>query len=248
MNVRNSLAPALALAALAGSVSAAPVVTNHFDADPNWDAVNNRTAPQNFGFTNSNLAGASAGEIGGFYARHPTAAFYAHNFGPGLSFNDTLFAAGNMKVISIPDGSGMTIGWFDSATFHYSSSRNVLGLEILDGGVYITVADGTTPGFPNEIATGVSSTSLTNFSLAYNPNLGSFGRVTFVGNGTTVVSYDLTAAERGNGAQFNHFGTFDITLLGQTTELYFDDLIYSIPEPSCLALLALGGVLLRWRR
>src|SRR5258706_7853085 len=79
--------------------------TETFDADPGWDARNNRaTDPgprqivQNFGFSDSTTnAGGAAGEIGGFITPAGEPAFYGKVITP-TSFNDPLSASGILNV------------------------------------------------------------------------------------------------------------------------------------------------------
>ena len=87
------LSPLLFTAALIALTSAHVVAeesaktltkTESFDSDPNWESFNNhivpkeyRTIAQNFGFSNSNFAGESPGELGGRICRAAKPAFYA---------------------------------------------------------------------------------------------------------------------------------------------------------------------------
>jgi hypothetical protein len=66
-----------------------------------------------------------------------------------------------------------------------------------------------------------------NFQVSYDPNVGS-GRLAMTWNGATILSLDLTAAHRAQGATFDRFGIFSNLLPGVTAgnrmEAYFDDL------------------------
>jgi hypothetical protein len=67
------------------SFAAEPALkTEHFDRDPNWDALNNRTelksppvVKQDFGYSATNFAGKASGEIGGAVTRTTRPAYYA---------------------------------------------------------------------------------------------------------------------------------------------------------------------------
>src|SRR5881392_1416663 len=97
------LALACLISALAESTHGQSLLlkTETFDADPGWDARNNRaTDPsprqivQNFGYSasSSNAAG-SAGEIGGFITPAGEPAFYGKVIA-AVSFSNTLSASG----------------------------------------------------------------------------------------------------------------------------------------------------------
>src|SRR5688500_665983 len=68
-----------------------------FDADPQWEGVNNRVVPkayptvvQDFGFSAAtNHAGAGAGELGGVVTRASQPAYYGDKVGP-LTLDDKL--------------------------------------------------------------------------------------------------------------------------------------------------------------
>ena len=70
---------------LAGAAAAAEKErTEHFDADPNWEGVNNRAATpekrtvrQDFGYSQTAHAGGKPGEIGGFITPAAEPAYYA---------------------------------------------------------------------------------------------------------------------------------------------------------------------------
>ena len=93
-----------AIAATENLAFAAVTRTQTFASDPGWIGVNNRLAAdnsgQNFGFSDKNHAGATAGEAGGFFHRtnynaDPRASYYADNLGAGgVTINDTLSFSG----------------------------------------------------------------------------------------------------------------------------------------------------------
>src|SRR5687768_7014532 len=60
-----------------------------FDRDPGWEAHNNRIVPeeyptvtQGFGYSKTNIAGKSPGEMGGLVTRAAEPAYYADKIGP----------------------------------------------------------------------------------------------------------------------------------------------------------------------
>src|SRR5262247_2860477 len=107
MNLEPAACLACMLLILAESTHGQPMLvkTEAFDADPAWDARNNRASDpgprqitQNFGFSSSSThAGGSAGEIGGFITPAGEPAFYGKVITPA-SFNDSLSASGILNV------------------------------------------------------------------------------------------------------------------------------------------------------
>ena len=95
--------------------------TQSFDADPHWDALNNRLVPdpapvtkQDFGYRTTNKAGgAKAGEIGGRAQRAATPAWYAKVI-PTKTLNDRLSASGKFSVTWDDNGNGILFGFFNA--------------------------------------------------------------------------------------------------------------------------------------
>ncbi|MDB6057972.1 MAG: hypothetical protein JWO95_1816 [Verrucomicrobiales bacterium] len=92
-----------------------------FSTDPNWVGLNNRAnvaerdqvAVQDFGFEpKSNIAGGTAGEIGGVFWRTETEpGFYAGRTSP-LTLDNKLSAHGKVRMLVGAPDSNMYIGWF----------------------------------------------------------------------------------------------------------------------------------------
>jgi len=89
-----------------------------FDRDPGWEAHNNRLLPkeyptvvQDFGYSNTNLAGKSPGEMGGLITRAFEPAFYADKIGP-KTLDDKLSASGTFAVTKTVGGGGLFFGFF----------------------------------------------------------------------------------------------------------------------------------------
>ena len=104
-----------ALSLLVAAPAAAQVFQKQedFDSDPQWEGFNNRTAPQDFGYSSdTNWAGTATGELGGVVVRSHS--YYADNVGlldpkttpltmsGTASFGDAFGYEGNALV-----------GWFD---------------------------------------------------------------------------------------------------------------------------------------
>jgi hypothetical protein len=89
-----------------------------FDADPQWQARNNRMLPtnlpsveQNFGYSATNHAGKSPGEMGGFITRASEAAYYGDKIEP-KTLADKLSASGSFAVTKTRAGGGLFFGFF----------------------------------------------------------------------------------------------------------------------------------------
>jgi hypothetical protein len=147
MMTRQRLCIAAALAGLlVCNPAAAQLVTQNFDADPGgWTGFGNTIAPNSFGFSNSNNAGGTAGEMGGSIASrsNDTWYYYADTNLPGGGFNQQqlLTISGRFVTPSFPssfDG-GFEIGFFDHLNpVRIDSGPGVggiadeLGMRILD--------------------------------------------------------------------------------------------------------------------
>ena len=92
-----------------------------FDRDPGWEGRNNRIVPKNaltvkqdFGYSATNIAGQTAGEIGGTIQRSTTPASYAAKLSPAMTLNDKLTASGSFAVTGSSPGAGVFFGFFNS--------------------------------------------------------------------------------------------------------------------------------------
>jgi hypothetical protein len=98
---------------------AAPVIkAQSFDRDPAWDAHNNHIVPkeyptitQDFGYSQANVAGKAAGEMGGQVTRASEPAFYADKIGP-KTLDDKLSASGTFALTKTTPGGGVFFGFF----------------------------------------------------------------------------------------------------------------------------------------
>jgi hypothetical protein len=108
--------------------------TVSFDADPNWEAFNNRVVPtrvvtvrQDFGY-NAPQNG-QPGSIGGLVTRAAKPAYCGLSVG-SATLQDSLTARGSFSIKSSTAGSGLFFGWFNSRQ-RGSSGRpiNSLGLD-----------------------------------------------------------------------------------------------------------------------
>src|SRR2546430_1116464 len=104
---RTSLIAMLALLYSVGICRGGTERSQTFDADPGWDGLRNRSAPnpgptvtQIFGFRSSSNAGGAAGELGGSIARTTTPAWYADVVSTPKTLNDLLTASGRISLPS----------------------------------------------------------------------------------------------------------------------------------------------------
>jgi hypothetical protein len=91
-----------------------------FEKDPGWEGHNNRLLPkvvpsitQDFGYSETEFAGAKKGELGGKVVRCMTPAWYAAAF-PAKTLDDKLSASGTFALKGASAGSGVFFGWFNS--------------------------------------------------------------------------------------------------------------------------------------
>lgn len=258
--------PYLALGfGLSISTSAFALVQNqtNFDSDPNFDGLNNRVAPQDFGFSNtSHIAGSTAGEIGGFLVREDSpAAYYGFDTG-ALSLNDPLTISGKFNLVGrtgnpFPDtqpsranGQGSFFGFFNSTMLgNPDNSRpdSALGWRWDDRSMLAFV--NSAGGRLEEFAHAATDATTQAFSVVYDPT----------GDGTLSVSLDgavrafpLPAGIKSGGATFDRFGILSTRANGGVMEIYYDDLGFTsvnpIPEPASLGLLSLSATAMLRRR
>lgn len=238
------LSIAIASTLLAGVCCRAETVTESFDSDPGWDALNNRPteaplkARQDFGWSDTQNASSTAGEIGGLITPAGEPAYFARPVGP-FTFADKLSASGAMVVK--PGANHVLLGFFNSETvnewrapntlmwringrgetFHahyeYASSRWRAGAGVI--GRYDAEAD-RMHAVENPAADRIYA-----WSLQYEPGAPDEpGRITATfGEETsmTTVSPEIKA----DGATFNRFGILNVVKsLDGAGELWVGDL------------------------
>ena len=202
-------APMLALMLLAELIPAAHVASQDliqrresFNADPKWDAHNNRIqvegnpVKQDFGFSTTNHAkGKAAGEIGGRIQRCTTPAWYGKPFEKPKSWDEPLHCSGRFVVNQTSGMSGTYFGWFNTQTMD-TRPRNFMGM-IINGearGCEVHVSYVTSGGQSDGIratGTGPKGAAVRDFNLipvetaysfdfAYDPAAnGGVGEITF---------------------------------------------------------------------
>jgi len=243
---------AFAVAASLGASALGVQLQQNFDSAPaDWIENGSRTAPQNFGFSNTNNAGGSPGEAGGTINRAPLA-YYHTDVGVIDPSTTPLTMSGLINL----DGNN---------TNEYLGWHNVgLGAPRGLGGTLLgfRVDEGAIIGFPNTDVTDprpFPPEFPTSFEVTYDPTGGSGDNVggasiRFVVNKTGEPSFDQTfqisAAARDALPDLTHFG---LVTLGESSGEgmdFYDNLSYTsaIPEPASLGLLGLGSLLAVRRR
>ena len=255
------------------SVALAATEMQSFDSEAaaaaaGWMGSNNRDAGSgcDYGWSDSANAGGTAGEAGGDFARYGTSNWYADTTIGTLTLDDPMAASGTFRLVD--PGSwigGQVIGWFNKDDFGYSDT---IGIRMNDtsAAAYrweprIDFTSGQS-GLPRPVMT-LSTDVHYSWELTYDPAGGDnqSGLVTLQvwdddDNHALMGTKELhmTADQRANEAlTVNAFGISTVAQSNpnpaQFANMFMDDLVYTVPEPTMLALLAFGGLgLLRRRR
>lgn len=199
-----------------------------FDKNPGWVGHNNRSAKpqsirQDFGWSaDTTHAGGAAGEVGGWMNPAAEPAYYGKIF-PTRTFDDVLTASGTLMV---EKGSGHTmIGFFDAGTLNEWRTRNTIALRINQRGdvfhchlEYCTQkwrAGAGIIGRYDKVSDRMNARELAggrvyDWSIKYDPN-GNGGRGLIKATlGDDVASCELSPGHKTEGAEFNHFGVFNV--------------------------------------
>lgn len=212
-----------------------------FNSDPGWEASENQSispcallGPYKFGYSATNKvngSGASIGEIGGAVpnlGQHR--AYYAKRFTPAKNLDNRLSASGSLILPVTNEDASVLVGWFNSDSYDWRTN-NFLGLRISDSyssvrpnnGVFVDFAtrsnlSGGIVVKNNEGGTGTLpySQKMT-WTLDYQPNQGTYGGFMVsitTSQATYQASYNLTEAQRKDGAIFDRFGIFNMQFGG----------------------------------
>ena len=222
--------------------------SDDFTDDPGWEENGNRVTfddreirpYHNFGWSETNHAGGTLGEIGGLIwradERKPEqAGYYADRIGH-LTMEDTLEASGKIAMLRASADSAVLIGWFNSETYIGAPPSNFVGIMV-EGpsriGHYFRPVYANADGQYEIMQTGpVIKPSRTShqWRLAYAPdgNNGD-GQVTVTFNDETV-SLNLKPDVRAGGAVFDRFGILSFQRGGHFVDIYFDDISYTVEQ------------------
>jgi hypothetical protein len=213
----------------------------NFDDDPKWTEHGSRVTfedheianAQNYGFSNTSLAGSKPGEVGGIlWNATSQPSYYADRVGP-FTLNDKIEASGTVCLrVGAPD-SGACIGFFDSQAMKAGKVTNVVAVQIngpsrighwlrplviaADGKIFASKNGPVLP--PDE--------KPHQWSMIYQP--AKDGRQTFsVMLDGKSIELQLPAALERNNVHLDRFGVFTPISGGDQVKIYFDDLGYTV--------------------
>jgi len=232
-------------------VNGQKIELNH---DPYWIGIGNRVtfkqddfhARQNFGYSQTNWAGKSAGEIGGRFwgteVRDPWHGYYADDIGH-LTLEDPIKFSGWINFSEGAVDGRMLIGYFNreakladiKGEYKGNPPHQYLGLEVMDqtalGYSFTAVCSPRQEiSFEKRGPIFIPDRIKRPFSFSYDPGAGQAGRIT-VTLDTTSFMADLTNEQRESGASFDRFGILNPRKGGKYVDVYIDDLSYSVRRP-----------------
>jgi hypothetical protein len=243
--------------------AALPLRTEAFDVNPGWTTIGNGANGNTFGFqAQSALAGGTLGEAGGTFTRSNFNRVYADtDLGGTITLDQPFEARGKFDFTARnrPDfGQPMWIGHFGLEGGNFGAGNKV-GLFFNNGEAQAELSWGLGIKMIGVSDAQTSQSIIVpnvdrEWSYSWEPSGGvnGVGRLTGSlsgpGGGTHVL--DLSPEQRAFGVALDAFGLaghFPSAPTGNSTffaTMYIDDLSYSVPEPSCLALVAVPFALL----
>ena len=224
--------------------------------DPGWEGCGNRSshreqdfhARQDFGFSNTNWAGESSGEIGGTFWRtepvDPLHAYYADDVGV-LTLEDPLSFSANIAFV---DGQPDSSVWFGFFNIKERLAETSLPEDACpkSTSMGISIAGPSRVGYylspfcaPNrELATCGQGPVFQptgekcRVSFRYDPGANDgVGRITVTLKNETVI-LDLTPQQRAASCAFDRFGIATIRRGGKFVVFYMDDIVYTARRPA----------------
>ncbi len=231
--------------------------SNDFDTGPgNWLLVQ-PNAKDTVDWKNSNLAGGTAGELGGTFTRNEEMAYFARDLGVDVSLNDELWATGIFSVAKEPGtatNNSVYLGYFNtSGSDSNGQPINYIGWRtrepIGNGTVFrsrarIAVADNITTDQSIEQRTSYG------FEIHWIPSGLGDGTGRYIGYVGDIQegSFDVKYETPMGPMSMNAFGLWweeSATNSDVKFDAYFDNLRYLVvPEPSTPLLVAVGGIAL----
>jgi hypothetical protein len=266
---------ALAIGVCASALGATTVtVMESFDDDPasrGWGGVDNRTAPQDYGFSAGDVTGnavnppsgtaSGGGEFGGRLDRQNATwdggrnNFYGVKFAGALDISTDAFSvSGVIHLQERHGGSGFYLGYSrgvesytDDVNFERGDARNFIGIQFDDSIDGIGIVWSNTGGRDRDtdVPNLVDQTTVP-FSMDYDPDgNGGNGALATSINGVAH-TFNLPGGVKNDVDVLTHFGIMPVSADGDFGIVWIDDLKYTavIPEPSSLLLAACG--LLGW--
>jgi hypothetical protein len=222
--------------------------------DPHWQGMGNRVSfvqddfhsRQNFGYSQTNWAGASGGEIGGRFwgteVPDPLHGFYADDIGT-LTLEDPISFSGSINFTEGAVDGRMLFGYFNrdakmaAVTGEYKGNppNQFLGIEVMDqtqiGYSFTAVCSpGQDISFEIRGPIFIPDRIKRQFMFTYEPDSGKAGRIEITLD-SHKFSADLTKEQRKFGASFDRFGLLNPRKGGKYVDVYLDDLTYVVRRP-----------------
>jgi len=210
-----------------------------FSKDPGWEGSHNLGIFSNpmplgahdFGYSPTNYAGGSPGEMGGVLWRCGRYAYYADRVGP-LTLDDRLEAKGRVVMVVGGVDADVYLGWFNGANKQRPPTQagHFLGVHVggpTRVGHYFQPAFTTAHGTTIHAKAGplLLAGKVYNWSLVYDTTAES-GRGTIqVTLGEQSETLVLRKGDKEN-VQLDRFGLFTPAAGGQLVRIYLDDLKY----------------------
>jgi len=239
-----------------------PSQSQDFSTDPLWVASGNTTLPQNYGYRNSNhITGATEGEAGGTIGTSTSVGYYADISVDTVFLTTNLIASGKLTMDAFNGINGSwNLGWFNR---NETSTPNFFGFnfaEPLSGsGPFRVRLMLVRPGGDERASAFVTIDTGKDydFTFSYDPlGASGLGAITATltgldGGADKSLSMNLGGGDRFGPSRFNAFGILTPNQGfggASTADFFVDNLQYSIPEPTTVALAGLATVLLLRRR
>ena len=215
--------------------------TQDFSKDPEWTGAGNHVTYEDrevvgahdFGFSATNHAGGTKGEVGGGLWRSGAFGYYADRVGP-LNLEQRLEARGKVKLVTAGPDSDMQLGWFNSAAKdkNRGDTENFVGIHVGGPtriGHYFIPAFATAKATTGKVEQGpvLLVGKLFDWSLVYDPTANGGNGEMRVTLGTESVTLPLKPGQKAQGASLDRFGLFTSTAGGQMVKIYLDDLQYT---------------------
>jgi len=222
--------------------------------DPRWQGRGNKVtfvqddfhARENFGYSQTNWAGESAGEIGGRFwgteVKDPMHGYYADDVGR-LTLDDPISFSGWINFSEGAVDGRMLFGYFNheakmadvEGEYKGNPPHQYLGLEVMDqtqiGYSFTAVCSPRQDiSFEKRGPIFIPDRIKRPFSFQYDPDAVQAGRIT-VTLDTTTFTADLTEEQRKMGASFDRFGILNPRKGGKYVDVYVDDLTYVVKRP-----------------
>jgi hypothetical protein len=233
-----------------------------FTVDPNWDQLNNRVAPENYGYSSTDNTGNSVlspsghssagGEMGGLIKRSPSPANYYAAALPAPLDPDTqaFHADGVMHIVSRGSGSGFNLGFFQGA-FSYGSGgdpADFAGINFdnsadAQGMIFTNTQGRDRSGVNPSQAVGQTFPWAIDWTPAPAGSKEKGLLTITLPTGVQNVNFE---GDLPNFDPFTHFGIFPVSASTDNAgEVYLDDITITgpgVPEPASLGLLGMAAL------